>query len=157
MTGPTEPVRRSVSVPLPPADAFALFTARMDRFWPRSHHVGASPLAGVELEPGVGGWWGEVGEDGSRTPWGRVLVWEPPSRLVLRWQLSADWRCDPQVATEVEVRFSAEGPGTRVDLEHRGLEAYGDRAEEVAAALGAPGGWAGILAGFAGLAEASRA
>ncbi len=69
-----------------------------------------------------------------------MLVWEPPSRLVLRWQLSADWRCDPQVATEVEVRFSAEGPGTRVDLEHRGLEAYGDRAEEVPRRSGRPAG-----------------
>jgi uncharacterized protein YndB with AHSA1/START domain len=151
-----EPVRRSVSVPLTPERAFALFTIRMERFWPRSHSVGTTPPAAVELEPRVGGVWAEVGEDGTRTPWGRVLAWDPPDRLVLAWQLSADWTYDDTVDTEVEVRFTAVPGGTRVDLEHRGLDAYAERAEEVRAALGSPGGWAGILTAYDALAAGER-
>ena len=64
-------------------------------------------------------------------------------------QLAArsDWRYDPEINTEVEVRFIAEGETrTRVELEHRGLvEAYGDKAEEMYGSFDAPGGWIGIL------------
>ena len=38
---------------------------------------------------------------------------------------------DPSEATELEVRFSRGGDGTRVDLEHRGWEIFGGaRAQE---------------------------
>ena len=50
-------------------------------------------------------------EDGSQTQWGEVIAWEPPSRLVLTWQVGADWKCDPDLHTEVEVRFVPEGDG----------------------------------------------
>ena len=37
---------------------------------------------------------------------------------------------DAIAATEVEVRFTPEGDGTRVELEHRGFERLGEPAEE---------------------------
>ena len=84
--------------------------------------------------------------DGSECEWGRVLVWEPPSRLVLAWQISGDWAYDADLLTEVEVSFVSEGPDqTRVALEHRGLEAYGERMEEVRKSIDSSGGWPGIL------------
>ena len=51
-----------------------------------------------------------------------MLAWEPPHRLVLAWNVANA----EALPTEVEVRFSAEGEGTRVDLDHRGWEALGE-------------------------------
>jgi uncharacterized protein YndB with AHSA1/START domain len=149
------PVRRSVIVRASPAHAFAVFTGRMTRWWRPDHHIGTSPLKEVVLEPRVGGRWYEIGEDGSTCQWGTVLAWEPPARLLLAWQLDADWKYDPHFVTELEVRFLPEGDGTRVELEHRNLERFGDKAEAIRKSLGSPDGWTGALELFA--AEAGRA
>jgi len=83
------------------------------------------------IEPFVGGRWYERGEDGSTCDWGQVLSWEPPSRLVLSWDISADWKPDANLKTEIELRFIAEGKdATRVELEHRHLDRYGDRRDD---------------------------
>ena len=75
-----------------------------------------------------------------------VLAWEPPGRLLLGWQLDADFRRNPATATEVELRFIAESPTvTRVELEHRVLERLVESAEIVRGKIDAPGGWTGIL------------
>ena len=94
-----------------------------------------------------------MGEDGSQTQWGEVMVWEPPHRLILTWRVDADWNCDPELHTEVEVRFTPEGDGVRVALEHRKLEAYGERAQEVRAKIDNEKGWNGLLKLFAAEAE----
>ena len=75
------------------------------------------------------------------------MVWDPPTRLVLSWQLSSEWAYDADVWTELEITFSPEGPDrTRVELEHRGLDAYGDRIEKMRD--GVPGRPAGHLSGM---------
>lgn len=102
------------------------------------------------IEPRVGGRWYERGEDGSECDWGKVLAWEPPSRLLLAWQLDARFRYDAAVATEVEVRFIADGPNaTRVELEHRCLERLGKEAEALREKVASPGGWPLLLERFA--------
>jgi uncharacterized protein YndB with AHSA1/START domain len=142
------PVRRTFVVKASPERAFEVFTAGFGRWWPASHHIGASALRTAVLEPGVGGRWYEIDEDGTEVDWGRVLTWEPPSRLVLAWQINADFRFDPDLVTEVEVRFTAEGAGaTRVDFEHRNLERLGERAAARRESLN--GGWSAILDRFA--------
>ena len=103
-------VFRSVSVPLPQARAFELFTTRMTEFWPKEHSIGAAELAEVVIEPRSGGRWFERGVDGGECQWGRVAAWEPPQKVVLLWQIGADWQFDPEFETEVEVTFSEEGP-----------------------------------------------
>lgn len=143
------PVRKSFSVKAAPERAFKVFTADMGRWWPPSHHIGEGELAQVTVEPRVGGRWFETTASGAQCDWGRVLVWDPPRQLVLAWQLSADWTYDPDLVTEVAVSFTPEGEGTRVDFEHRGLEAYGARAEDMANRVGGPGGWPAILDCFA--------
>jgi uncharacterized protein YndB with AHSA1/START domain len=143
------PVRKTITVKASPARAFEVFTARMIRWWRPDHHIGKSPMHDVVLEPRVGGRWYEVGDDGTVCEWGKVLEWDPPHRFVLAWQLNHEWQYDPDFVTELEVRFAAEGDATRVDLEHRNLERYGDRVAEVRRSLDAPGGWAGALEAFA--------
>lgn len=143
-------VRKSVHVLAAPARAFEVFTRQMTRWWPLgTHHIGKAEAAEAVIEPFVGGRWYERGVDGSECDWGRVLAYEPPGRLVLAWMISADWQFSASLLTEVEVRFVPDGAGTRVELEHRKLEAYGPRAAELQGVLGGQGGWTNLLAAFA--------
>ncbi len=143
-------VRQSIVVDAPRERAFTVFTEGMSSWWPMdSYSIAPGPMAAAVVEPHEGGRWYERSEDGSETEWGRVLAWDPPERLVLVWQLSADWRYDPGLHTEVEVRFTAEGDDrTRVELEHRRLEAYAQRAEQMRMILGSDNGWNGLLRRF---------
>lgn len=144
------PVRKSVVVQAAPARAFEVFTARLGAWWPKSHHIGKTEPQTVIIEPRAGGRWFERGIDGVECDIGHVLAWEPPYRLVLAWQLSAEFKYVRDLVTEVELRFTAEGTrATRVDLEHRNLERYGDLAEKVRDAVGSPNGWTAILEHFA--------
>ncbi len=148
------PVRRTLHVPASPARAFAVFTDGFARWWPRSHSVGRAPMASVTIEPHAGGRWFETGEDGAVCDWGKVLVWDPPGRLVLAWQLDARWTFDPGLVTEVEVRFLPDGEGTRVEFEHRNLDRFGAGTDAVRAAFEGPKGWGAILEGYAAAAGA---
>lgn len=144
-----EPVRKEIVVEATPERAFRIFTDN-GKWWPRSHHIGKADLDDAIIEPRAGGRWYERGVDGSECDWGRVLVWDPPKRLVLAWQLTAQWQFDPNFVTEVEVRFIPIAPGqTRVELEHRDLERYGAGVEELRKSVDSPGGWQGILEEYA--------
>lgn len=149
------PVRKSVRVNASPERAFKVFTGDMTRWWRPEHHIGSSPLKAVVLEPRVGGRWHEVTEDGATCEWGKVLVWEPPHRVILAWQLNGEWKYDPSFITELEVRFIPDGSGTQVELEHRNIEKFGERAEAVRASLDSPDGWNGALVGYAKVVEAA--
>ena len=103
--------------------AFKVFTEKMDKWWPKTHHVGACPMTKLELEPGVNGRWYTKHEDGSEVNIGYVMNWDPFELLVLNWQIDGNFKCDPEITTEVEVKFISEGPKTtRVKLEHKNLE-----------------------------------
>jgi uncharacterized protein YndB with AHSA1/START domain len=151
------PVRKSVIVATGVERAFEVFTAGIARWWPATHSIGRSPQKEVILEPCAGGRWYERGEDGSECTWGKVLAWEPPARLLLAWQIDGRWTYDPAFLTEVEVTFTALGATeTRVELEHRNLERYGDKLEAVRAAIDSEDGWAVLLRLYAEAAGATR-
>jgi uncharacterized protein YndB with AHSA1/START domain len=144
------PVRKSIHVGAPRDRAFEVFTAGIGRWWPKTHHIGAADLDALVIEPRQGGRWFERGVDGSECEVGKVLVWDPPARLVLAWQLTPEWKYDPNLITEVEVQFIAESPNaTRVELEHRNLERMGDRADAMRQQIDSPEGWSGLLQLFA--------
>ncbi len=144
-------VRKSVTVMAPCAVAFEVFTSRMASWWPMpSHHIGQSDCADVVVEPRTGGRWFERGVDGVECQWGEVLAWQPPERVLLAWRLNAQWQFDPTLLTEVEVRFVAiDANTTRVELEHRGLEAFGGESAQMRDVLGSPDGWGGMLDHYA--------
>ena len=136
------PVRKSIIVKADATHAFEVFTDRIGSWWPHSHSIGSSPQREVVIERRAGGRWYEIGEDGAQCEWGKVLVWEPPRRLVLAWQLDGDWRYDPSFVTEVAVTFHAESAtSTRVELEHRNLDRYGDKRDAARKAFESPDGW----------------
>ena len=143
------PVRKSIFVQAPPDRAFDVFANGIGKWWPKSHKIGSADLDQPVIEPRSGGRWYERDVDGSECEVGKVAVWDPPSRLVLIWQLNAEWKFDQDLETEVEVLFTPEASGTRVDLEHRNLERLGDTAEGMRQAIDSPGGWSGLLALFA--------
>ena len=150
------PVRRSIEVNAPQAKAFEVFARKTSAWWPKSHHVGKSALVEAIIEPKLNGRWYERGEDGSECEWGRVLAWDPPDGLTLAWQLNAAFKFDPALVTEVEVKFvPLAADRTRVELEHRLLERFGDEAEKVGAQVGSDGGWTAILRSFAATADAT--
>ena len=147
----SETVRQIVTVDVPIDRAFAVFTDDISSWWPAEHHIGEQPFAAVVIEPRAGGRFFERDADGNECLWGSVLVYDPPQRVVLGWHLQADWTydADPAKASEVEIRFTAEGPATtRVDLEHSHFERHGDGGDEIRTSVGAANGWGGIVQRF---------
>ena len=150
-------VRKVVTVEAPLAIAWRVFTEGMSTWWPLAQYtIGTSKAVAATIEPFVGGRWYERGEDGSTCDWGRVLSWEPYERLVLTWDIGADWKFDPQLGTELEIRFIAQSEHrTRVELEHRRLDRYGARRDEMRAIFDKGGDWGRLLAGFADVAASA--
>jgi hypothetical protein len=155
-----EPVRKSVVVKMNAGEAFRLFTAGFDSWWPRSHHIGKSPMTKAIIESHAGGRCYSEQEDGTECDWGSILIWEPPHRFVMAWQITPEWAYQPDLSrsSEVEVRFTPAGEGmTRVDLEHRHFERHGDGGATVRTAVDSEGGWGALLEMYAGRAASTAA
>jgi uncharacterized protein YndB with AHSA1/START domain len=132
-------VRKTVTVKCEPKEAFELFTGRIVTWWPfETHSTSDEPPEAVVFENRVGGRVFDRLASGEEHEWATVTAWEPPERFVIDWHVS---RGKP--STELEVRFSPDGDGTRVDLEHRGWERYGDEAAESYDSYN--GGWDAVL------------
>jgi uncharacterized protein YndB with AHSA1/START domain len=143
-----EPVRVGVVVDLSLDRAFRLFTDGIATWWPVEGHSMAKETYGmraetVVLEGRVGGRIFERIAGGAEAVWGHVLVWDPPHRVTFWWKPNLD----PVEPTEVEVRFSAEGTRTRVEVEHRGWERLGDDGERKRNTYDK--GWPRVLGEFA--------
>jgi uncharacterized protein YndB with AHSA1/START domain len=148
------PVRKSIRVKASQAHAFEVFTAGLGRWWPRAYTIGTAPMKTAVVEPRLGGCWYELGEDGSQSNVGTSLVWEPPHRFVLSWDINSNWKPDTTVSSEVEVRFIADGSdATLVEVEHRKFEQMG---AEAGAKMrkDVDGGWPRVLEHFQRTAEA---
>ena len=145
-------VTASIVVEAPIERAFSVFTEGFGRFKPPEHNMLEAEIAETVFEAREGGSIYDRGVDGSECRWARVLAFERPNRVVFSWDISPQWRpeTDPEKASEVEVRFVAEGPErTRVELEHRNLERHGEGWEGVREGVGGEGGWPLYLDRFA--------
>jgi uncharacterized protein YndB with AHSA1/START domain len=148
------PVRKSIRVNASRDHAFEVFTSGLGRWWPRDHGIGKTPPKGAVMETRLGGRWYELAEDGTETTVGKIIVWEPPQRFVMTWDINSQWQPDSTVSSEVEVNFIAEGANaTRVELEHRKFEQMGaEPGEKMRRDVN--GGWPGLLERFKSEAEA---
>jgi uncharacterized protein YndB with AHSA1/START domain len=149
------PVRKSIRVNASQAHAFEVFTAGLGRWWPLEHGIGKTPRKAVVMETRLGGRWYELAEDGSQTNVGKIIVWEPPKRFAMTWDINSQWKPDTTVGSEVEVRFIPDGANaTRVELEHRKFEQMGAEAGE-SMRKDVDGGWPALLEKFKQHAEAA--
>lgn len=151
-SAPIPPITGIVTVAVPVEQAFRVFTGSIDSWWPHQFHIGQAEVAEVILEPYENGRWYELGVDGTECDWGRVLTWEPPHRLVLTWQINGSWQFDPDPdhASEIVIRFTANGPAdTTVELVHSAFERLigGGTINE---AIRGGGGWVLLLTRFVG-------
>jgi uncharacterized protein YndB with AHSA1/START domain len=146
-------VRKTIRVKAPVAHAFDVFTNGLARWWPHDHGVGKKPIQKVLIEPRLGGRWLEISEDGTETAVATIILWEPPHRVVMLWQINAQWKPDATMKSEVDVRFLADGAeATTVELVHHKFETMG---AEAGASMrkDVDGGWPGLLERYAKLAE----
>jgi uncharacterized protein YndB with AHSA1/START domain len=137
-------IRTEVVVEAPRDEAFRIFVERFDAIKPREHNLLEVEIAESVLEPREGGHLVDRGVDGSECRWGRVLAYEPPSRIVFSWDISPRWQLetDPAKASEVEINFIPEGEArTRVELEHRRLDRHGEGWESLRAGIAGDQGW----------------
>jgi uncharacterized protein YndB with AHSA1/START domain len=142
------PVRKSIRVNASQAHAFDVFTSGLGRWWPLDHGIGKAPRKAVVMETRVDGHWYELAEDGTRTNVGKIIVWEPPKRFVMTWDINSRWQPDTTVSSEVEVKFIADGVNaTRVELEHRKFERMGAEPGE-SMRKDVDRGWPGLLEKF---------
>ncbi len=156
-TGQTvQPVNREVVVDCDPQRAFDLFTEEMTSWWPPEHHIGSAPIEKVIIEPRPGGRWYNRHQDGTETETGFVVLYDRPSqtqeqgRFSVTWQVGADWQYHPDMVTTIDVRFTEDGPGrTRVSLEHRDLDGFGESAQQMKDVFEAPDAWTRTLANYA--------
>jgi uncharacterized protein YndB with AHSA1/START domain len=119
------PVRKTLTVDCSPERAFQVFAGEVASWWPmKTHSIHHDKVRDVVLEPREGGEMYEVADGGEREHWARVTTWEPPKRLVLAWRVNPE----TPAPTEIEVTFTPEGKGTRVELEHRNWEQAGESA-----------------------------
>jgi uncharacterized protein YndB with AHSA1/START domain len=146
-------VRKNVRVQASIERAFSVFVEQMETWWPATHHIGNTPFEAIFVETRVGGRWYERDAAGNLNDWGKVLAWDPPHRVTFSWHVgpghdSPEWKCDPNPAkaSEVEIRFTAEGPATTfVELTHSKLERHGEGYEQLRALFDGPGAWIAIL------------
>ena len=137
-------VRHSVVVDAPVEKAFKVFTEDFGRFKPPEHNLLGVDIAETVFEGRVGGFVYDRGTDGSECRWAHVLAYDPPSRVVISWDIGPDWQIetDPDRTSEVEVLFTAESPTrTKVALEHRNLDRHGEGWEGVRGGVDSDQGW----------------
>jgi Activator of Hsp90 ATPase homolog 1-like protein len=154
MTETIQPVRASVVVGVDQKRAFDVFAHEMTSWWPASHHIGQAPIHEIVIEPFVGGRWYTTHTDGSQTETGVVTAYDPPHGFTVTWQISNQWEFRDGFVTTVELRFTPTDDGrTLVELEHRDLEAYGDKAAQMKETFEGPDAWGGMLQTYAEVAE----
>lgn len=133
MTETLPVLRKSVTVPVSPRQAFEIFTDRMAEWWPlESHSLSASEgktALGVTLTPRAGGRVTETRHDGNPAEWGTITQWDDGKSLTLDWYVGRS----PSQATRIAVTFLPADSGTEVQLEHTGFERLGVAGEAAAA------------------------
>lgn len=119
------PIRKTIEVKKPVADAFRIFTEEIHAWWPLAQYsINRDEARHCVIEGRKGGQVYEEDTKGRKAIWGTVLEWDPPHCLVFSWHPGRTM----ETAQEVELRFRETGSGTRLDLEHRGWDLLGDEA-----------------------------
>lgn len=118
--------------------AFSVWTERSTLWWPLSHSMSQTDGFEVVFEPFAGGRVYELGSDGTEHEWGEIIVWDPPHRVEYWWHIFLD----RDMATRVNISFTASASGTSVRLENSGFAVFGDAGSKRSERVGEV--WQGI-------------
>jgi hypothetical protein len=139
----TSPIEFEYRLECSPQHAFETYADRIGEWWDPRYTASAETYDGVTIEQREGGRIFEHHHDGAEYDWGRVMVWEPCSRLVHTFALAQD----PAHPSEVSVEFGPEGDGCIVRFAHGGWT------EDNVAERKKFGDWPVLLDRFAAVAE----
>lgn len=137
-------LRKSIVVDCTVETAFRVFTEKTVEWWPfEGHSLFDEDADAVVFEGRAGGRVYERSRTGEEGLWGTLTAWEPPRGFAMTWHPGRK----EGGAQDLEVRFSPEGDGTRVDLVHAGFDRRG--ADALEARDGYDKGWDAVLALYA--------
>ena len=141
------PIIRIVEVPCNQEQAFTIFIAEMDSWWPLSKFtvsaMGGQPAKGVRVDTKPGGEIVEIGSNGSEHSWGFIKDYDPYSYLSMHFHIPTP----DEIVNDrslVELTFTViDEDNTRVELKQSNWEAFGGRAKDLQGGYG--GGWTMIF------------
>jgi uncharacterized protein YndB with AHSA1/START domain len=135
--------RISVTVPVPPAEAFRIYTECPTEWVPPGHALIKDSESLIVIEPRVGGRFYERGADGTEAIRGTLVEWAPPTRLAVTWRIGPNWQPidNDEHASVVVVEFKPVDPeATEVTLTYTHLERHGENmAKMIRVAISTPG------------------
>lgn len=119
------PVRKTIQIKRPPAQAFHIFTDELALWWPLNQHsvaaqAGQRPAA-LSAHLMTGGEIWETDHTGQRHLWGSFTTFDTPRRLALNWHVG----CAPELATLIGITFRAAPGGSEATLVHDGWAVLG--------------------------------
>ena len=129
--------RKSVTVPVPAAEAFRIYTEYPAEWLPSEHTFIPNPRS-IAMEQRTGGRFYERGEDGAEITRGTIVEWAPPHRLAVTWRIGPGWRpvFDDSRASVIVVEFTPAGPdATEVTATYTHLDRHGELAGMLRAAI----------------------
>jgi uncharacterized protein YndB with AHSA1/START domain len=140
-------IKLELSVQVPISEAFWGFITEINSWWPQEYTWAGNKLIKIAIEPKLNGRCYEIGPHGFQCDWGRVLVWEPPKRILFTWQIAPDRvpEPDPEKVSEIEILFKEEKGKTNVTFLHSKFEKHGEKAEFYRNSLSSSKGWPYIL------------
>ena len=141
VTGEEADVRKSVTVPVPAAEAFRIYSERPAEWLPAEHTFIRNPQS-ISMESWTGGRFYERGADGAEVTRGTIVEWAPPGRLAVTWRIGPNWQpiFDDEHASVIVVEFNPAGPdATEVAATYTHLDRHGEMAGFLRAAIDNPG------------------
>jgi uncharacterized protein YndB with AHSA1/START domain len=147
-----DPILVSTEVQVSSKKAFPLFVDKFGEWYPRAYTWSGKKLETIEIGSHEGARCFERGPHHFEADWGRVLIYRPPNRLVLTWQIGFNRQpiSDPEQSSEIEVTFTDidKGQSTKVALRHYKFEQHDEDGNQYREALASPEGWPFILDQF---------
>ena len=122
-----DPIKKSLTVPLAPDEAFDLFTNEIDTWWPKAKFSVKGAGSEVNFANHKGGQIIETTSDGEKEVWGTIIAYDPGTYLAFSWHPGRP----ESEATTVTVTFKQTEAGTKCDLTHGGFDILGDTADAV--------------------------
>lgn len=144
-------IEQAFKVPVTVHEAFDIFTKELNSWWPKEYTWAGDALESIEIVPCKNGRCFERGPHGFECDWGRVLIWDPPNRIMFTWQIDPNRspQPNPEKVSEIEVLFEQkDGNETQITFIHRNFEKHGNNAQSYREALSSPQGWPYILNNF---------